>query len=94
MRHNAEKSLGGRLLLAARSNGVALISRQLGTGEQLGYRFAVAAGKEPCKGTLATAVPILYGSSGVGSYFADGSGVIRGANLPGRPAGADAPTVP
>ncbi|MBI2571546.1 MAG: DUF2950 family protein [Candidatus Schekmanbacteria bacterium] len=80
--------------LDAGINGVGLISHQLATGQQHGYRFALAPGSDGCKSYVAVAVPLQYGVSGVRSFFADQSGVVRGADLGGEPAAVDTPAVP
>lgn len=69
-----------------------LISPELASGSEYGYRFKVETGKEE-GGWAAFAVPAEYGSSGVRSFVVDQTGVLRGEDSHGLEASKFAPPV-
>ena len=71
----------------------ALIDIILATGSKHGYSFSVDYGSSPQPYLRIYATPHTYGTTGRRSFFADHSGVIRGADHGGLPSGPDDPPI-
>ncbi|MDM7922514.1 MAG: hypothetical protein QUS14_09470, partial [Pyrinomonadaceae bacterium] len=73
-----------------------LVDARLAGGTLRGYSYTVtvvnANGQTPAAFTL-SAVPQNYGTSGVRSFFIDQTGVLRGADRQGQPAGPNDPPI-
>src|SRR5215831_4872899 len=87
--YQAKKGYGSYGTLADLQNEL-LISPELASGTQYGYRFKVETGKEE-GGWSGFAVPAVYGSSGVRSFYVDETGVLRGEDSHGLDASKFAP---
>lgn len=83
------------------AGGVAFIDSNLGQGLKHGYNFEVTAGSpillpgeiyESFQVWSATAWPIVYGGTGVRSFYIDETGVIRSGDLGGTQGTFEMPT--
>ena len=76
---------------------IAFIDPALGSGLKCGYRVAMDAGSSELNVSLwewsATAWPIVYGSTGVRSFYINETGIIRGADINGNPGTEDLPAI-
>lgn len=85
------------LLSGNGAGGIAFIDPALGTGTKCGYRIAMDAQSPDLDSTLsewsATAWPVVYGSTGVRSFYINETGIIRGADINGNPGTEDLPAI-
>lgn len=73
-----------------------LINSRIGNGTNHGYNFIVIIiAPTPTSPALFTvqAIPAIYGVTGTRSFYIDVSGVLRGADKQGQPAGANDPPI-
>lgn len=85
-------------LLSGKGAGdIAFIDPALGSGLKCGYRVAMDAGSPDPNGSRwewsATAWPVVYGSTGVRSFYINETGIIRGADINGNPGTEDLPSI-
>jgi hypothetical protein len=76
---------------------VPYIDPDLGNGLKSGYYFRITAGSPGPHGSIwswsMSAWPIVYGSTGVRSFYIDASGVIRGSDVGGGPVSIEIPAI-
>ncbi len=67
---------------------VSFIDPNLATGLKTGYHFSITAAEASLDGSIwtwsLTAWPVLYGSTGIRTFYVDASGVIRGSDIGGN----------
>lgn len=70
-----------------------LIDLVLAVGLKHGYQYQMESVSEPAATFRVWATPIKYGETGIRSFFIDQTGVVRGADRQGDPAGSTDPPV-
>ncbi len=88
--HSSPHTYTGELACLGSGNGsghVSFIDPNLASGLKTGYHFSITAADPSLDGSIwtwsLTAWPVLYGSTGIRTFYIDAAGVIRGSDIGG-----------